>query len=136
MDNYIISCNPERFDIIQYWTHSNEVYWKQTKKFCIGDQVYVYVGKPYSRLMFQCEVTDINIPSITDENGYYSTYDSGRNKDKPFMKIILKEELPDKGLTLNDLFKHGLKTVQCTTKADEELIKYILSIKRNYKKSI
>lgn len=125
MNYYIVSCNPDKFDIVDHFKNSVELLWKRTNTFMVGDQVYIYVGRPFSRLMFSCEVTENDILSIPKDSNYYSVICGGRNKDKPFVKMILKERLPEEKLSLPELITHGLKTVQCSTKANDELINYI-----------
>lgn len=44
------------------------------------------------------------------------------------MKLKLLQEFTGKDLSLNDLFQHGLKTVQCTTEASSELKSYLISV--------
>ena len=125
MTQYITSCNLMNFDIITCLSKSKFIYWKQNRNYSIDDIVFFYVGKPYSRLMFCFRVVEINIESPKTLYEYYKQQEKGRYKNNPYVKLELLYELPEKGLSLKELLAHGLKTVQCTTKADDELISYI-----------
>ena len=36
--------------------------WKQSNNIHVGDLVYLYVGSPYSAILYQCEAIEVNIP--------------------------------------------------------------------------
>lgn len=125
MATYVISCNPSNFDICQHFQDNNEVVWRQTKNYKVGDVVYIYVGRPHSRLMYKCLVLDNDIIEQETNIEFYQQNNSVRNKNKPYMRIALQKKLPDNGLTLPCLLEHGLKTVQCATMVGSELQEYI-----------
>lgn len=130
MSEYVVSCNPRSFDIVRYFSDKAQVVWKQAKTCRIGDAIYIYVGRPYSRIMYRCIVQETNL-LMPGKNEYYLTHSVGRNKNRPYMTIELQCQMPDYGLSLEELTANGLKTVQCTTQVSKELGEYIEKIVNN-----
>ncbi len=129
MKTLIVTCTPDRFDIISHFSSCNEVVWRQTKSCQVGDLAYIYVGRPLSRIAYLCKVKATNIQGSEISLEYYQRQQAtSRNRNKPYMKLELLTELNYEGLALADLLNHGLKTVQCTTEASDELKKYLRSI--------
>ncbi len=65
-DNWIIPCDYKQYDIIQAFAKHKELDWhvtQQTKNIKSGDKVYIYVGKPFSRIMYECEVVKTGLSS-------------------------------------------------------------------------
>ena len=129
MTQYITSCNLSNFDLLSCLSKSRIVYWKQNRNYLVDDIIFFYVGRPYSRLMYCFKVIETDIQSPPTLYEYYQQQEKGRYKNNPFVKLELMYELPEEGLRLKELMAHGLKTVQCTTKADDELLEYIKIIR-------
>ena len=121
MNTFVVVGNVQRFDIVEHFKHCNTVIWKQMSKGQIGDEAYIYLGRPYSRLAYKCSIVEVNVNAENVE--YLSPYEG---KKKPsYMKLELIKELPSGELDLTHLLDKGLKTVQCATKIDDELKSYI-----------
>ena len=116
---FVTSCNIQRFDILRFFEKEKQVFWKQISRCSVEDTVYIYVGRPYSELMFKGVVLETN---LSDTNCDYLPDNS--NKKNKYMKIELQEKI-EQHIGLEELLSHGLKTVQCATQATPELIKYI-----------
>ncbi len=85
---WIVPSNPKFYDIIKAFEEAEEIDWKQGAGIKKGDTVYMYVGAPVSAILYQCEVTDANIPY---------EYDDGNVHMKEIMKIkLLKRYSPDR----------------------------------------
>ncbi len=134
MRTLVLTCTPERFDVAKYFNMSKEIVWRQTKKCEPGDLAYIYVGRPLSCIKYICKVIETDIsPEAISLDYYQNQTATVRNKNKPYMKIQLLQELNHVELCLPSLLEHGLKTVQCTTEASAELNGYIRSIICNKK---
>ncbi len=133
MRTLILTCTPDRFDVASYFNGNDVITWRQTKSCQPGDQAYVYVGRPLSCIKYLCEVIETDIAAESVDSDYYrSQTATKRSKNKPYMKLKLLCELSGRGLSLSELLEHGLKTVQCTTEASDELKIYLASaIRRN-----
>lgn len=58
---WIIPANPTYFDVITYIESMPIFSWKQPKNINLGDTVYVYLGAPYSAIIYKCKVTELDI---------------------------------------------------------------------------
>ena len=66
---WIIPSNPKYFDIVHAFDHVDEINWKQGAGIKKGDTVFMYVGAPVSAVLYQCKVTETDIP-YEHENKY------------------------------------------------------------------
>lgn len=58
---WIIPANPTYFDVITYIESMPIFSWKQPKNINLGDTVYIYLGAPYSAIIYKCKVTELDI---------------------------------------------------------------------------
>ncbi len=66
---WIVPANPKYYDIEHAFDGREEIDWKQGRGIRTGDTVYMYVGAPVSAILYQCTVTETDIPfSYSDEN--------------------------------------------------------------------
>lgn len=121
MKEYVVSNNPNRLNLKDYFLKSETVLWKQISKADISDYVYIYVGRPEKRLMYKCIIEAIDL-DITDEIADFY------KKPTKCMMLRLVKKLPEKGLDLGNLLNNGLKTVQCATEVSDELHDYFVEI--------
>lgn len=85
---WLVPSNPKFYDVIKAFEEADEIDWKQGAGIKKSDTVYMYVGAPVSVILYQCEVTEANIPY---------EYDDGNVHMKEIMKIkLLKRYPPDK----------------------------------------
>ena len=61
---WIIPANPKYYDIVGAFAERREILWKQGKGIKKGDTVFMYVASPVSAVLFQCLVTETDIPSL------------------------------------------------------------------------
>ena len=59
---WIIPANPEYYDVEGAFNNSDIINWKQGNGIKNGDIIFMYVAKPVSAILYQCIVTEINIP--------------------------------------------------------------------------
>lgn len=60
--DWIIPANPKYYDVIKGFEESEIIDWKQSSDVRVGDIIYMYVGAPYSALMFKCKAVEVDIP--------------------------------------------------------------------------
>lgn len=58
---WIMPANPTYFDVITYIESMPIFSWKQPKNINLGDTVYIYLGAPYSAIIYKCKVTELDI---------------------------------------------------------------------------
>ncbi len=115
-ENWLVPANPKYYDVIKAFKENNEIIWKQSSDIHVGDLVYLYVGEPYSKVMYKCMATEINIP--------YDYKDSNLTINK-VMKIKLLEELDDRDYTFTYLNKIGIKAIRGPRKIGKEIVKLL-----------
>ncbi len=58
---WLIPSNPAYFDIVGAMENRETITWRQTSNVHAGDDVYLYVGKPYSAIMYRFEAVEVNL---------------------------------------------------------------------------
>lgn len=59
---WLIPSNPHYFDIVHAFDDTDVIAWKQGQGIKKGDTVFMYVGAPVSAILYQCKVTETDIP--------------------------------------------------------------------------
>ena len=68
-NSWLVPANPKYYDVIAAFNRSEVIDWKQSAAVKEGDFVYLYLGQPYSCVMYKCLVIETNIPyEYSDEN--------------------------------------------------------------------
>lgn len=66
---WLVPANPKYYDIGHAFDKKEEIDWKQGSGIKAGDTVFLYVAAPVSAILYQCKVTETNIPyRYEDEN--------------------------------------------------------------------
>ena len=60
--DWIVPANPKYYDVIKAFEENEIIDWKQSSDVRVGDMVYLYVGAPYSALMYKCKAVEVDIP--------------------------------------------------------------------------
>ena len=95
---WIIPSNPKYFDNV------DEINWKQDAGIKKGDTVFMYVGAPVSAVLYQCKVTETDIP-YEHENKYITI--------KALMRIRLQRRYPADRFTFEVLkSEYGIYAVR------------------------
>ena len=131
MNYWIIPSNSNKFDLAKFLSkYDNEVDWKQSANFEVGDVVYIYCTKPDMRIRYKMEVIETNISfdkSLIDK----TEFKAGVEKNKYFRMKLLATTKSDM-LTMDMLHKQGVKGyIYGPRTIDKELTKYIESNLQN-----
>ncbi len=59
---WIVPANPKYYDIEHAFDRTDEINWKQGRGIKSGDTVFMYVAAPVSAIIYQCKVTETDIP--------------------------------------------------------------------------
>ena len=115
-NEWIIPVNPKYFDIEKALKSSNIMIWKQTANIKTNDIVYIYVGKPYSSIMYKFKVIQVNLPyKYNDEN----------LRIKKVIKIKLITKYKKDQISFNKLKEFGINAIRSQRYMPLELSKYI-----------
>lgn len=67
--DWLIPANPKYYDVMHAFDDTDSIDWKQGAGIKAGDTVFLYVGAPVSAILYQCKVTEADIPyRYQDEN--------------------------------------------------------------------
>ena len=103
---WLVPSNPKYFDIVSAFRENEVIDWKQgNDNIRVGDIAYMYVGVPYSAILYRCEVVETDIP--------FNGHDEHVNLKK-LMRIRKLDEYPKEYLRLEELKKYDVVTVRCT----------------------
>lgn len=130
MTNWIIPCNPKNYDVIGAFEHLEQIDWKQSvKKIDAGDIVYIYVSKPYHKIMYKCVVIKTNLPFIGIDDSAFVKDGTPYLNYGTHMRLKKVSSLDCKGLDLWTLKEKGLRgNIQGPMRLSGELLKYIETI--------
>lgn len=68
-EEWIVPANPKYYDIINCFSDTDTIVWKQSSNIEVDDIVYIYVGNPYSCILYKCKALEVNIPyEYADQN--------------------------------------------------------------------
>ena len=125
MSYWIMSANPSFYDhggAIQKYGY---IYWKQTRRFAIGDIVFLYCTKPYSKIMFMTRVEDIDIGEPKEGLEFWKKKAPSSNNAR-YMRLALISAVDDDCLSFSELSLHGLVyPPQGPMHLDDDLVNYI-----------
>ncbi|MBQ5951173.1 MAG: MmcQ/YjbR family DNA-binding protein [Lachnospiraceae bacterium] len=91
---WIIPANPIYYDIEHAFDHATEIRWKRGKGIRVGDTVFMYVAKPVSAVLYECEVLEVGIPYERREGKLVVT---------ELMRIRLKKRFDPQAFTFEKL---------------------------------
>ena len=133
MRTWIVPSNPKRFRLMDCLKINDCVYWVQHVNFKIGDTLFIYTSAPYSKIMFEMEVVEVDLPYgyyIKDEEYWVhpSDFEAGKRNNR-YCKFKFVRRIESASLHLYDLYEHGLKAAPQTPQANipKSLLDYIES---------
>ena len=119
-NEWIIPANPKFFDVIEYFNESDIQTWKQHSGIKVNDIVYLYMGNPYSAIMYKLKVLETNIPY---------EYNNDNLSMKKVMKVQVIEKYDQNSYTFEFLKENGVKAVRGPRSMPKELSAKINNIK-------
>ena len=121
---WFVPCNVKLFDVVEHLKESDELTVKQGRKVATGDYVYLYVGKPYSRILYRCVVDKAGIRAgdLADSEKYAITKGT---RPTPYMRLRVDIRFGELKLSYSDLIENGLGTVQAQQSMPRKTVAYI-----------
>lgn len=118
-EEWIIPANATYFDVISYFDNNKIIEWKQSSKILIDDIVYIYIGAPYSKIMYKCKAKEVNIPYDYKDDNIKMNY---------IMKLeVIKKYTKDK-LTFKKLNELGIKSIRGPRKITKKISEVIKEV--------
>lgn len=112
--SWLIPANPKYYDVISSFEKKDTMLWKQPKGIKEKDKIYLYLGLPYSAILYQCEIVELDIPyQYQDENLAISKA----------MKIKLVKCYGKEEYTFEKLKEYGVRAIRGPRHMPESLEK-------------
>lgn len=110
MNKWVMSANPNVFNHEKAFQEKGYIDWKQTRKFSVGDIIYVYVTKPISKIQFKAKVVSVYMAEeeIDDYSKYWVKEKPKDLHDVKYARLILLDEFKDDRFDYSTLKEHGL----------------------------
>lgn len=106
---WIRSAKLKKYDVIAAFSELNEIDWRKSG-FAIeqGDIVYIYVGAPYSRIMYKtiCTNNDVKSEDFIDDKKYWVNNDEEESVHE-YVRLRLVSSCNMEALSLDTLTKKG-----------------------------
>ncbi len=115
-NEWVVPANPKYYDVVNCFNNTNHVIWKQSSSIHEGDTVYLYVGAPYSCIMFKCKALKTDIP--------YSYSDSNLTISNT-MELELLKVYPHDQYTFKVVSDYGLKAIRGPRRMPKKLLDYM-----------
>lgn len=110
MTEWIIPCNLKYYDVKGAFSKFKAIDWKQSaKNICVGDIVYIYVGKPISAIKYKCRVNKTNLSQIEIDDSEFVINGENYENYGNHMELELIREYAGTELTRDMLVENGLK---------------------------
>ena len=100
------------YNVFDAFKKSSQILWKQSTNIKPGDTAFIYVGAPYSSIMFKCRVDEVNIPY--DHEWVHKV-----------MKITLLNRYRHGQLSNRVMAKFGITSLRGPRRMTEELLEHI-----------
>lgn len=113
---WLIPANPKYYDVIYAFEYEDTILWKQSTSISTGDIIYLYVGAPYSAILYQCVVLESDIPY---------EYKDKNIKMKKAMRIQLKHRYKEDEFTFSFLKEFGVNAIRGPRSVPESLQKVL-----------
>lgn len=113
---WLIPANPKYYDVIYAFEYEDTILWKQSTSISTGDVIYLYVGAPYSAILYQCVVLESDIPY---------EYKDKNIKMKKAMRIQLIHRYKEDEFTFSFLKDFGVNAIRGPRSVPESLQKVL-----------
>ena len=99
---WVVPANPKYFDVFAAFDASPVLEWKQAADTAAGETVYIYMGAPYSAIVFETRARRVHIPC------------DGNGRTKEVMELELVRHLPHDAFPRTRLIGLGLTNIRGT----------------------
>lgn len=115
-NEWLIPVNPKFYDVINCFNTTDTIKWKQSNDIKVGDLIYLYVGAPYSAILYKCEAIKVNIP-------YEYKNENLKMNQVMEIKLIKKYDIHEYSFTKLNMY--GVKSVRGPRSMPQKLSKEI-----------
>ncbi len=110
MQQWIIPCNINLYDVIGAFKQLRCIEWKQSNhSISVGDEVFIYVGKPISSILYKCKVNRANFSETRIDDSKFVLNGENYQNYGNYMELELLEEYEAERFHIDVLIANGLK---------------------------
>lgn len=127
---WIIPANSKIYDYEKAFSTYNQIDWKQSANYHVGDTIFVYATMPVKKILYKAKVVEVDL----DPDESYQNPEDWIDKDgfdkfnevKRFVRLEIEDYIDNEALSLDALLKNGLNGApQGPLKVTEILSSYI-----------
>ena len=96
MTEWIISGNPQKYDLINAFRDLGKIDWRQSTNVEEGDIVYIYVSEGFQAIKYKCRANKVNIDHLEIEDSKYDLSGEFDGKYNKYMELEPIEICPIK----------------------------------------
>ncbi len=124
MTEWIISGNPQKFDLINAFQDLGKIDWRQSANIQKGDIVYIYVSEGYQSIKYKCKVNKVDLDHIEiDDSKYYLTNELDRTNK--YMELEPIEVFNTFLFSKSYLDKHSFNPPQGPVRVSNNVLQYL-----------
>ena len=110
MQQWIIPCNINLYDVIGAFGKMRCIDWKQSNhSISAGDEVFIYVGKPISSILYKCKVNRANFNNPKNDDSEFVLNGEIYQNYGNYMELELIEKFDAFQFHIDVLLSNGLK---------------------------
>lgn len=122
---WIIACNPDKYDVIGAFHELGSIDWTQSANIVVGDIVYIYVSNTVRTIKVKCKVNAVNkaVPTIDDSK--FNKSDEFDGSKGRYMELEMIEEFSTGLFEKSRLEQHSFKSPLGPVRVSSELKEYL-----------
>lgn len=127
---WIIPANSKIFNYEKAFSTYNQIDWKQSANYQVGDTIYVYATMPVKKILYKTKVVAVDLgasESIQNPEYWIDQEDFKRFTEvKRYVRLEIEDHVDNEALSLDILKKNGMTGVpQGPIRVNDSLSKYI-----------
>ena len=128
MSEWIISVNPEIYDVINAFRNLGTIDWHQSIDMEVGDIVYIYVSGDVNAIRFRCRVNAVDLDDVTIDSSDYYVSDEFEENYRRYIILEMLEEYKGDEFSSEVLNEYGFSIPLGTVKMSNAIKIYINKI--------
>ena len=127
---WIISGNPDKYDVIGAFRELGSIDWGQSVNVSVGDIVYIYVSNTVRAIKFKCKVNAVNKTVSTIDDNKFNRSGEFDGQNGPYMELEMLEEFSTKLFQKDELEKYGFKPPLGPMRVSVQIKEYLDIVQR------
>lgn len=127
---WIIPANSKIYDYEKAFSTFDQIDWKQSANYQVGDTVYVYATRPVQKILYKTKVIEVDLgPNESYQNSEHWVDEKALesfNEVERYVRLEIEDHVDNDALSIDALKKNGLNGVpQGPLKVNSSLSEYI-----------